>query len=175
MKLSKLAFLVIGVTFLSLISAKHIDGEDIQEQPLQPRCFMKLTGSCYLASRLYSGSTVGLPATANITDICAKFRKGLKQFRQHCKVRDYKAWPQYCGPSDSKEYQGLGPRGSKGELVWQFAFTKNFGGDCNIGMVHAAWWEATHNKYGAINCQPFPPGLPVGHDSHFAINNSQNP
>jgi hypothetical protein len=33
-------------------------------------------------------------------------------------------------------------------LVWQF----NVGISCNPGMVESAWWEATQNQYGALDC-----------------------
>ncbi|KXH36088.1 hypothetical protein CNYM01_10333 [Colletotrichum nymphaeae SA-01] len=37
----------------------------------------------------------------------------------------------------------------KGELIWHFV-ASTF---CNVGMVQSAWWEATHNEYGAVECK----------------------
>ncbi|KAJ0322034.1 hypothetical protein COL5a_009012 [Colletotrichum fioriniae] len=37
----------------------------------------------------------------------------------------------------------------KGELIWHFV-ASTF---CNPGMVQAAWYEATHNDYGAAECK----------------------
>jgi hypothetical protein len=36
-----------------------------------------------------------------------------------------------------------------GTLEWQF----NVGVSCNAGMVESAWWEATQNQWGAIECE----------------------
>ena len=35
-----------------------------------------------------------------------------------------------------------------GNLYWKF----NVGKGCDGGMVESTWWEATRNKFGAINC-----------------------
>lgn len=37
----------------------------------------------------------------------------------------------------------------KGTLEWEF----ETGLACNTGMLEAAWWEATKNKYGRIGCE----------------------
>ncbi|KAK1465478.1 hypothetical protein CCUS01_07596 [Colletotrichum cuscutae] len=37
----------------------------------------------------------------------------------------------------------------KGELIWHFV-ASTF---CDVGMVQSAWYEATHNKYGAAECK----------------------
>ncbi|KAK1728956.1 hypothetical protein CaCOL14_008579 [Colletotrichum acutatum] len=37
----------------------------------------------------------------------------------------------------------------KGELIWHFV-ASTF---CNAGMVQSAWYEATHNDYGAAECK----------------------
>lgn len=35
-----------------------------------------------------------------------------------------------------------------GNLVWRFGVAAH----CNDGHVESAWWEATSNEYGEINC-----------------------
>jgi hypothetical protein len=42
---------------------------------------------------------------------------------------------------------GQGSKGA-GHMHWQL----NISLLCNAGMVHSAWWEATRNKWGAIDC-----------------------
>ncbi|KAI8302208.1 hypothetical protein K4K61_008139 [Colletotrichum sp. SAR11_59] len=37
----------------------------------------------------------------------------------------------------------------KGTLEWEF----ETGLACNTGMLEAAWWETTKNKYGRIGCE----------------------
>ncbi|KZL80280.1 hypothetical protein CI238_10602 [Colletotrichum incanum] len=36
----------------------------------------------------------------------------------------------------------------EGVLVWHFT-ASSF---CNVGMVGSAWWEATHNEFGHLEC-----------------------
>ncbi|KAF2643998.1 hypothetical protein P280DRAFT_466705 [Massarina eburnea CBS 473.64] len=38
--------------------------------------------------------------------------------------------------------------GEDGELTWQFSN----GSSCNGGDIEATWWDATKNKFGAIQC-----------------------
>lgn len=38
--------------------------------------------------------------------------------------------------------------GNGGHLRWEFTI----GSACNSGAIEATWWEATRNRFGAINC-----------------------
>lgn len=40
--------------------------------------------------------------------------------------------------------------GVNGDLVWSFNTII-----CVPGNVEGAWWEATHNNYGSIDCENF--------------------
>lgn len=43
---------------------------------------------------------------------------------------------------------GEGYDGQKYDMIWHFGSTSI----CNEGMVESAWYEATKNQYGSINC-----------------------
>lgn len=81
MKVSKLAFLILGVTLLSLASTEPTGGKGRMRKP-EVSCFMNLYGLTKFApsSRRYSGTTVNLPDNADIDEICSRFWKGLQQF-----------------------------------------------------------------------------------------------
>ncbi|TDZ25079.1 hypothetical protein Cob_v001672 [Colletotrichum orbiculare MAFF 240422] len=68
--------------------------------------------------------------------ICPELWRQLEQFDFSCGVA--RSSGSYCQP-----------RGLHGEdFKWQLYVPFH----CNWGMVEAAWWEATHNEYGALNC-----------------------
>lgn len=53
-----------------------------------------------------------------------------------------------CGVSGGETYCRE-KAGQPGVLEWSFITPQT----CNGGMVESAWWEATRNKFGAIECR----------------------
>lgn len=79
---------------------------------------------------------VFIPEAQRMGNVCHRFWIGLKQFPL-CVVTPIVS----CGPQ-------------KGEETTLFAIfhTSIF---CNSGMVEAAFWEATDNKFGSVSCLPY--------------------
>ena len=50
--------------------------------------------------------------------------------------------------TDSNCEPGEGYDGQDYDMIWSFG-TMSI---CNPGMVESAWWEATKNEWGAIDC-----------------------
>ena len=67
----------------------------------------------------------------NISGICGSLWDNLKRF-----------------PACVASATSCGPVGPGNPLQWKF----NVGLGCNSGMVESTWWEATHNRFGSIDC-----------------------
>jgi hypothetical protein len=88
--------------------------------------------SCYMTS---SGFVImyriKASAVADYKGVCRGLWNNLKTFRMAC-IPTHR----YCGPDQL------------GGLEWEF----NSAVFCNAHMVESAWWEATRNKFGVIQC-----------------------
>ncbi|KAK8050969.1 hypothetical protein PG993_002354 [Apiospora rasikravindrae] len=66
-----------------------------------------------------------------------------------------KRWPVACLVGYGTQYcREEGP----GQLKWYFATTDL----CNEGHVESAWWHATRNRFGDIQCKDCSPGFGDG-------------
>jgi hypothetical protein len=92
------------------------------------------SASCATTAAIWGivGYAIGATGVEDIPKTCGDLWQGLKQFHDCIGVGIAS-----CG------------KDSDGKLVWNFTN----GSGCNKGMVQSAWWEATKNKYGAIDCQ----------------------
>ncbi|KAF4478826.1 hypothetical protein CGGC5_v012270 [Colletotrichum fructicola Nara gc5] len=73
----------------------------------------------------------------DIPKVCHKLWMELRNFWM-CQVWSFGLFKQFCREGTEK-----------GTLEWEF----ETGLACNTGMLEAAWWEATKNKYGRIGCE----------------------
>ncbi|TKW48190.1 hypothetical protein CTA1_6327 [Colletotrichum tanaceti] len=77
------------------------------------------------------------PGAARIEDIgavCDRLWKGLHHHAGCAAITEPS-----CGEHEFLE----------GVLEWRFSGSSF----CNVGMVQSAWWEATHNKHGNLECR----------------------
>lgn len=90
-----------------------------------------LANSCILQNNGIYTYIVDADTMPDISGVCGGLWDNLKRFSQ-------------CSASATS----CGAVGTDNNLHWQF----NVPSICNGGMVESAWWEATKNQWGSIDC-----------------------
>ncbi|PVH81488.1 hypothetical protein DL98DRAFT_571118 [Cadophora sp. DSE1049] len=91
--------------------------------------FKSKNGRC--TSALFLEAVLLSDNVPNVASVCGGLWDNLKHFPDCIGISAPACWD----------------RGS-GKLQWEF----NVGTSCNGGMVNSAWWEATRNQWGSVNC-----------------------
>ncbi|KAI8200557.1 hypothetical protein K4K52_007914 [Colletotrichum sp. SAR 10_76] len=131
----KLAVLLIASTVCSVLA--DLDNRDTQ----QPWCHRKKVGQIHIGGQPVPVNYRYIVNAYNVEDdipkVCHKLWMELRNFWM-CQVWSFGLFKQFCREGTEK-----------GTLEWEF----ETGLACNTGMLEAAWWEATKNKYGRIDCK----------------------
>ncbi|TQN73004.1 hypothetical protein CSHISOI_02495 [Colletotrichum shisoi] len=89
----------------------------------------------YPVSQHYSVlSSPGMARVEDIAAVCGRLWRGLHHHAGCAAITEPS-----CGEHEYME----------GVLEWHFSGSSF----CNVGMVESAWWEATHNDHGRLECR----------------------
>ncbi|KAI8297974.1 hypothetical protein K4K59_003026 [Colletotrichum sp. SAR11_240] len=131
----RLSVLLIASTVCSVLA--DLDNRNTQ----QPWCHRKKVGQIHIGGQPVPVNYRYIVNAYNVEDdipkVCHKLWMELRNFWM-CQVWSFGLFKQFCREGTEK-----------GTLEWEF----ETGLACNTGMLEAAWWEATKNKYGRIGCE----------------------